>query len=212
MMNKDLPFQTGIIYEAIVTTYNQQNQPNAAPMGFAIDKEKQVIIRPYKESDTYKNLQEQKECIINITSDPDLFVKSTLFQDLLIDEFYIKSAMINAPILKACEGNHIALKAVKITKEEERGIFYCEIIDANLSEEQVQPHTRAFSSLIEILIHSTRVIHFSRSKELNDSKVMHLRELIEHHSQIISRVTQKNSQYQKYVEKILIKISQKIEK
>jgi hypothetical protein len=211
-MNKDLPFQTGIIYEAIITTYNQQNQPNAAPMGFTIDKEKQVIIRSYKEADTYKNLLEQKECIINITSDPDLFVKSTLFQDLLIDEFYTKSTMIAAPILKACKGNHLALKVVKITKEEERGIFYCEIIDANLSKEQVQPHTRAFSSLIEILIHSTRVIHFSGSKGLNDSEVKHLRELIEHHSQIISRVTQKNSQYQKYVEKILIKISQEIEK
>ena len=205
-----LPFQSEIIYEVIITTYDQQNQPNAAPMGFTITKEKQVIIRPFKESDTYKNLQHQKACIVNITNDPDLFVKSTLFQDLLTDDFYNKSKMINAPILKACKGNHIVLKVANETEEEERGIFYCDIINAELCKENVQPHTRAFSSLIEILIHTTRVIHFSRIKRPNDSNVKQLRELIKHHSQIISRVTNKDSQFQKYVEKILAKISQEV--
>jgi len=205
-----LPFQSEIIYEVIITTYDQQNQPNAAPMGFTITKEKQVIIRPFKESDTYKNLQHQKECIVNITNDPDLFVKSTLFQDLLTDEFYNKSKMINAPILKACKGNHIVLKVTNETEEDERGIFYCDIIKAELCKENVQPHTRAFSSLIEILIHATRVIHFSKFNGPNDSNVKQLRELIDHHSQIISRVTNKDSQFQKYVEKILAKISQEV--
>lgn len=205
-----LPFQSEIIYEAIITTFDRKNKPNAAPMGFTITKEKQVIIRPFKESDTYKNLQHQKACIVNITNDPDLFVKSTLFQDLLTDDFYNKSKMINAPILKACKGNHIVLKVANETEEEERGIFYCDIINAELCKENVQPHTRAFSSLIEILIHTTRVIHFSRIKRPNDSNVKQLRELIKHHSQIISRVTNKDSQFQKYVEKILAKISQEV--
>lgn len=205
-----LPFQSEIIYEAIITTFDRKNKPNAAPMGFTITKEKQVIIRPFKESDTYKNLQHQKACIVNITNDPDLFVKSTLFQDLLTDEFYNKSKMINAPILKACKGNHIVLKVANETEEEERGIFYCDIINAELCKENVQPHTRAFSSLIEILIHTTRVIHFTKIKGPNDSNVKQLRELIEHHSQIISRVTNKDSQFQKYVEKILAKISQEV--
>ncbi|NHJ32320.1 MAG: DUF447 family protein [Asgard group archaeon] len=211
MTNKKFPFQTEIIYEAIVTTYNQQKQPNAAPMGFTINEEKQVIIRSYNESDTYKNLQDQNECIVNITTDPDLFVKSTFFQELL-DKNYIKSRVINAPILKDCKGNHLALKVIKIIDEKERGTFYCKIIDANLSKKLIQPYTRAFSSLIEILIHSTRVIHFSKIKGKNDPKVIHLKELIEYHSQIISRVTPENSSYRKYVEKILKKISQEIEK
>lgn len=210
MSNTNLPFQSEIIYEAIITTYDQQNQPNAAPMGFSITKEKQVIIRPFKESDTYKNLRHQKKCVVNITNDPDLFVKSTLFQDLLTDEFYINSKIINAPILKACKGNHIALKVIKEKREEERGIFYCEIIKVELSRESIQPHTRAFSSLIEILIHTTRVIHFSKTSGPHDPKVKQLREFIEHHSQIISRVTNKDSQFQKYLVKIQEKISQEV--
>lgn len=210
MSNTNLPFQSEIIYEAIVTTYDQQNQPNAAPMGFSITKEKQVIIRPFKESDTYKNLQHQKKCIVNITNDPDLFVKSTLFQNLLTDEFYIISKTISAPILKACKGNYIALKVNKEIEEEERGTFYCEIIKVELSRESIQPHTRAFSSLIEILIHSTRVIHFSKTSGPLDPKVKQLREFIEHHSQIIFRVTNKDSQFQKYVEKIQEKITQEV--
>ena len=210
MSHTNLPFQSEIIYEAIITTYDQQNQPNAAPMGFSITKDKQVIIRPFKESDTYKNLQHQKKCIVNITNDPALFVKSTLFQDLLTDEFYIKSKIISAPILKACKGNYIALKVKKEIGEEERGIFYCEIIKVELGRESIQPHTRAFSSLIEILIHTTRVIHFSKTSGLLDPKVKQLREFIEHHSQIISRVTNKDSQFQKYVEKIQEKIIQKV--
>lgn len=210
MSNTNLPFQSEIIYEAIITSYNHQNQPNAAPMGFSLTKEKQVIIRPFKESDTYKNLQHQKKCVVNITNDPDLFVKSTLFQDLLTDEFYINSKIINAPILKACKGNHIALKVIKEKREEERGIFYCEIIKVELSRESIQPHTRAFSSLIEILIHTTRVIHFSKTSGPHDPNVKQLRELIEHHSQIISRVTNKDSQFQKYLVKIQEKISQEV--
>ena len=138
MTKIDHPFQMKLIYEAIVTTYNQENQPNAAPMGFIVDKENQVIIRVYKETDTYKNLQNQRECIINLTNDPDLFVKSTLFQDLLTDDFYIKSTLINAPILKDCKKNHIALKVEKETEEEERGIFYCKIIKVNLRQEHIQ--------------------------------------------------------------------------
>ena len=210
MSNTNLPFQSEIIYEAIITSYNQQNQPNAAPMGFSITKEKQVIIRPFKESDTYKNLRHQKKCVVNITNDPDLFVKSTLFQDLLTDEFYFKSKIINAPILKACKGNHIALKVIKEKGEEESGIFYCEIIKVELSRESTQPYTRAFSSLIEILIYTTRVIHFSKTSGPHDPKVKQLREFIEHHSQIISLVTNKDYQFKKYLLKIQEKKSQEV--
>ncbi len=212
MLKNVLPLQTDIIYEAIVSTYNFENQPNAAPMGFIIDKEKQVIIKPYKESDTYKNLQHQKACIINITQDPDLFVKSTLFQNSLTKDFFLKSPLVNAPILTDCKKNHLTLKVLKIKEEEERGVFFCEIIRTNLSKEQKQPHTRAFSSLIEILIHSTRVIHFSRNDGPNNPKVKQLMELIEHHSQIIFRVTQEHSHYQNYVKEILKKITQEVKK
>ena len=211
MFKNNLPFQSDIIYEAIITTYDQEKQSNAAPMGFIVNKEKQVIIKPYKESDTYKNLRNQKECIINITHDPDLFVKSTLFQDFLIDDFFIESSIINAPILKACKENHLALKVIKEKKEEDRGVYYCKIIQANLKKEYIQPYTRAFSSLIEILIHSTRVIYFSQIDGSNNPKVKQLMELIEHHSQIIFRVTQEHSQYQKHVKEILKKISQEVE-
>ncbi|MHA1532177.1 MAG: DUF447 family spectrin-like domain-containing protein, partial [Candidatus Heimdallarchaeota archaeon] len=91
-----------------------------------------------------------------------------------------------------------------------RGIFYCAIIKVELSKDSIQTHTRAFSSLIEILIHSTRVIHFSTTSGPLDPKVKQLREFIEHHSQIISRVTNKESQFQKYVEKIQEKIKQEV--
>jgi hypothetical protein len=128
----------------------------------------------------------------------------------LTDEFYFKSKIINAPILKGCKGNHIALKIIKEKGEEERGKFYCEIIKVELSKESTQPYTRAFSSLIEILIHTTRVIHFSKTSGPHDPKVKQLREFIEHHSQIISRVTNKDSQFRKYLVKIQEKISQKV--
>jgi hypothetical protein len=212
MTTATLPFEIGVIYEAIVTTYTLENKPNAAPMGFILHNDGKITLACYEGSDTHQNLQTQEEGIINITNDPELFVKSTLFQETFVPDDFLPSKMIKAPILKSCEKSYIALKVVKELKEDEKSLFVCEVNHYELNKYVIYPYNRAFSSLIEILIHTTRIIPFAQSRGVNDPEVRRLLDLINHHSEIITRVTGKNSPYMGYLDEIMDKISRDVKK
>jgi len=179
------------IYEVIVTTYDKNGKANAAPMGITFDEEKNVIIRPFLETTTYENLCENKECVV-----------ATLFKEELSSKNFIKTPDINAPILLAKEKNCIAIKIIEKGKESGRAIFTGKIIQTQLNLVLIKPITRAFSSLLEILIHATRVIHYKKSEGENSSTVKELMLLIDHHVDIIKRVTS-DKLYNDLVEKIL---------
>jgi len=53
----DLGFLKDTIGETIVSTYDADGQPNAAPMGVVIESNERLLIRPYISSLTYRNLE-----------------------------------------------------------------------------------------------------------------------------------------------------------
>ncbi|MHA1366848.1 MAG: DUF447 domain-containing protein [Candidatus Heimdallarchaeota archaeon] len=205
MTDDSIDILPNTIYEVIVTTYDKNGKANAAPMGITFDEEKNVIIRPFLETTTYENLCENKECVVNFIYEPELFVKATLFKEELSSKNFIKTPDINAPILLAKEKNCIAIKIIEKGKESGRAIFTGKIIQTQLNLVLIKPITRAFSSLLEILIHATRVIHYKKSEGENSSTVKELMLLIDHHVDIIKRVTS-DKLYNDLVEKILTKI------
>lgn len=198
------------IYEVILTTYDKSGIANAAPMGITFDNENNIIIRPFLQAKTFENLWENNECIINFTFDPELFVKATLFKEELLSCNFTKSRFVNAPVLFTEEDNHIAVKIKEKTKEteQERAVFIGEIVHSNLNPINLKPITRAFSSLIEILIHATRVIHFLKTDKDESPKFKELIALIEHHADIIRRVTSEQT-YISLLEKVMMKINSK---
>ncbi|MFQ6135748.1 MAG: DUF447 domain-containing protein [Candidatus Hydrothermarchaeales archaeon] len=72
-----LGFMEGTISECIVTTYNEDGSPNAAPMGI-LREGKFVVMKIHTFSDTYRNLLREKACILNILFDSVLFLKSAI--------------------------------------------------------------------------------------------------------------------------------------
>ncbi len=66
------------IAECIVTTYNEDGSPNAAPMGVRGLGEKELSMRIHTNHDTFKNLLRTKGCAINIVHDPYLFLRTAL--------------------------------------------------------------------------------------------------------------------------------------
>lgn len=78
MKISDLGFKKGCIVECIVTTYNEDGSPNAAPMGVRASSEKELIMKIHVESDTCSNLLRSKGCVINVVFDPYLFLKTAL--------------------------------------------------------------------------------------------------------------------------------------
>jgi hypothetical protein len=91
----DLGFSKDIVVETILSTYNPDGQPNAAPMGILMKNEQCVTIKLYKSSSTYQNLVSRRCGVINITSDPEVFFLSAF-----------KEANPNAKIPREwCENN-----------------------------------------------------------------------------------------------------------
>ena len=69
----DLGFHKGSIGETVVSTYDADGQPNAAPMGVVIESDERLLIRPYILSLTYRNLQAKRCAVVNVTSNPETF-------------------------------------------------------------------------------------------------------------------------------------------
>lgn len=79
MLNLELiGMKKGKQYETIVSTINNDNTKNAAPIGMICSGNDTVICRIFKGSHTLNNILSQKKFIINITQDPELFMLSTI--------------------------------------------------------------------------------------------------------------------------------------
>ncbi|HUU78698.1 MAG TPA: DUF447 domain-containing protein [candidate division Zixibacteria bacterium] len=208
MSLRNIQLEQGIIYETIVATYDEKLKPNAAPMGIFLNSENRIIIQPYIQSDTFVNLNKNSACTINFTFDPKLFTLCTLFQKELLKEEFEEIQDFNAPILKKCQNNFIALEVLEksIEKNSLKAYFKCKIVKFNLEKSVIQPLTRAFSLLIEILIHSSRIVNFTK-EIVKEEEIADLRSLINKHAEVIRRVTQKNSIYNDLLDKILKKLS-----
>lgn len=70
--------EKGRQYETIITTKNSKNIKNAAPIGVICAGEDKILNRIFKGSHTLENIISQKEFIVNITHDPNLFTVSLL--------------------------------------------------------------------------------------------------------------------------------------
>ncbi len=207
MAKKIEQLDNNIIYEAIITTYNEDQTINAAVMGISLTLLGEWIIRPFRGTDTQKNIQRNKECVINFTLDPEIFVLCALFQEELSADLFYPSSHVKAPILKECKNDHCAVKVVKIDETDPlKVVFYCKQIYGQINTEKPHVFTRAFSSLVEILIHATRILAF-KDQPNKEEEINHLYELIDHHSGIITRVTQNDSYYRRLLDKITMKLN-----
>ena len=212
MSMKNLDLQTNIIYEVIITSINEKGTPNAAPMGIILTEDDKVIIKPYKQSQTCKNLLGSNECVANFCTDIDLFVRCSLFKKELIDNDFTSITNSNVPILKNCKNRYLLLRidAKKPEYERNRTLFTCSIIDNNLVKKELPKINRAYNSLIEILIHTTRIMAFKDEiKRKEEIKI--LLNLIEHHSNIVKRTSSNASQYKKLLKKIQKKIEKEMQ-
>lgn len=79
----------GEIYEIILSTYNKDKRPNAAPMGIKFAGKKTISIQFYKGSQTLNNVLTRRCAVANLTHDPLQFYmmafkrKNSLVQTLL---------------------------------------------------------------------------------------------------------------------------------
>ena len=149
--------EKGRQYETIITTKNEDGTKNAAPIGVLCAGENKIVSRIFKGSHTLDNIVREKEFVVNITHDPELFEISTignLPQNYFNDNLSIKCA----DAYFKCEAISFT-EAVKqsdpIKKKGEAIVFKSEATDLIINK-PAKAMNRGFGYVIESLTNLTR--------------------------------------------------------
>jgi len=194
----DLGFLKGSIGETIVSTYDVDGQPNAAPMGVVIGSNERLLIRPYLSSLTYKNLQTKRCSVINVTSNPELFYL-TAFKEAnpdgkLSPELFEKAETVDAPRLRAADAIVEVLVAETGSFGAKRAEFLCNVQLVKASKALPKVYCRAQFATIEAIIHATRIKQFLRCDKQQQERAFRLLELVSVCQDVVNR-TAPNSRY-----------------
>jgi len=192
----DLGFSKGIIFETIVSTFDEAKTPNAAPMGVIMEDEQTLSLNIFNSSLTSHNLEASRCAVINLTSDIAIFYRST-FKEANPDrklplEWFEKSERVNAPKLRKAD----ATADISVTRIQQVGMdknrIQCKIEKVTATKQYPQLNCRAMALTLEAIIHATRVKAFATDPSKQE-EVHKLLGLIENYSEVVNRVAPKST-------------------
>ncbi len=151
-----------MIIETIVTTLNEQGEANFAPMGVTIG-DGEILIRPYKDSATYRNLLATGAAVVNLTDNARLFAEAAISNP----EFPAFPAdTVRGLVLKdAC--SYYECSVMQADTAHERANFHCQAVKKGFLREFVG-FNRAKNAIIEAAILATRVRFLGVEKILQE--------------------------------------------
>lgn len=144
-------------YETIISTVNCDSEVNAAPIGILCRGKDKVMCRIFKGSTTLENIISQKEFVVNITQNPELFTWS-LLDNLQKDDFNKDLSIKNVDCYFKCKVTDIK-EAVKqsdpIKKKSEANVIKADVCELVINKE-TKVYNRAFGCVIESLANFSR--------------------------------------------------------
>ncbi|MGA2387110.1 MAG: DUF447 domain-containing protein [Candidatus Bathyarchaeia archaeon] len=157
----DLGFKKDAIVETIVSTYNADGEPNAAPMGAKLIDMRHLVFNLYNSSKTLSNIKSSRCAVVNLTGDIEVYYRSAFKEanpsGVLPKEWFLKAEAVNAPKLRMAEATvevSVADLAAQGTQKT-RVLFTVEQVNATQKFPQV--YCRAFGATLEAIIHATRI-------------------------------------------------------
>ena len=118
-------------YETIISTVDNEGNLNAAPIGILCRGKDKVLCRIFKGRHTLENIISQKEFIVNITQNPELFTES-LLDNLETTDFNENKSIKNADCYFKCEVTSIK-EAVKqsdpVKKKGEANVIKANVVE-----------------------------------------------------------------------------------
>ena len=140
-----------MIIETIVTTLNEQGEANVAPMGVTIG-EGEVLIRPYTDSATYRNLVATGAAVVNLTDNCRLFAESAVSNPQFPT---VPAELVTGRVLAdACSYYECLVMRADIAAP--RATFRCKIVKKGVLRDFIG-FNRAKNAIIEAAILATRV-------------------------------------------------------
>lgn len=167
--------EKGRQYETIITTKNKNGSKNAAPIGVICAGNDKIINRIFKGSHTLENIIREKEFIVNITYDPELFKTSTLGnlnQDCFNEDYSLKScdAYFKCKVISLTEA---VKQSDPIKKKDEAIVIKSKVTDI-IIHKSAKAMNRGFGYVIESLSNFTRFDFVNDAKK--EEYLAHFRE------------------------------------
>jgi hypothetical protein len=193
----DLGFAKGVIFETILSTYNGNGAPNAAPMGVTMQDPQNLTFNLFNSSATSHNLKANKCGVINLTSNIEIFYK-TAFKEAnpngkLPPEWFEKAQTVNAPKLCLADATvEVSVAGMEPIGEEKTKVFL-NVERINVVQSYPKVYNRAMALTLEAIIHATRVKAFANIAQEKE-RVGKLLEMIKNSDEIVNRVAP-NSAY-----------------
>ncbi len=155
-----LGMEKGLLYETIVTTYNVEGMPNAAPIGVICKNKNEIMLHLFEGTHTLENIKISSRFIVNILKDPLVFTGCTT-GDLSFNyfkkhdnDFYIKNA--DAFFSASVKSIKEIERKDNISKSKMSIINAC-VEEIIIKKENVEPLNRAIFAIIESLVYLSRI-------------------------------------------------------
>ncbi|MBP1624174.1 MAG: uncharacterized protein H6Q07_2194 [Acidobacteria bacterium] len=149
-----------MIIETIFSTLDKAGNPNFAPMGIEWD-EGAVIVRPFRTSQTFRNLQSSGCGVANMSDNVLAFVRCALYKEVLPS--FPAIAIRGSVFRDTCSWVELAVDSGGGT--EERAEFRCRILHRGRQKDFLGI-CRAKNAVIESAILGTRLAIHGRQKAL----------------------------------------------
>lgn len=191
-------------YEIILSTYNDDGSPNAAPMGIRFTARKTICARLFRGSRTLRNILARRSAVANLTSDACLFYRTTYKRKGgLPTGCFSRSRLVNAPVLRSAEG-YIEMELTR--DEQDRESVLAEFRVRRVCSKHVTPvpYSRGAHALIEASIHATRIQEFLPDRR-KKREVARLIQLVNHYKDVIERVSP-DSDYERAIKELQSRI------
>ena len=189
--------EKGLLYETIITTVNDDQTPNAAPIGVICKNNNEVVAYLHHGSKTVRNIKRNHSFIVNVLKDPMVFVESTLgnlpniYFEQYIGEFYINNtdAFFIAHVTSLKDVEKKDKSGVSVTT-----VLTAEVVNIIKKKENIEPLNRAIYGIIEGLVYLSRMDMVS-----GDMEKLYRHRMIE-----ISRIVNKvgSAEHKKAMKKI----------
>lgn len=145
-----------MILEGLVTTTNQDDSVNLAPMGPTVSATEfdSFLLRPFQTSRTYQNLKKHPQGVLHFSDDVRLLVLGAL--GVGESEPVMKPARyVQASVLENCCRYH-EFEVCRIDDSQERTELECRVLDS-VEVRPFSPFNRAKHAVLEATILATRI-------------------------------------------------------
>ena len=139
-----------MIVETLVTTLDRDARPNAAPMG-VVWGDDEIVLKPYRETTTFRNLLEAPEAVVNLVDDVLYYVQAALASP----SFPSRPAVVVRGVVLEAACSWRELRVRESDTSQARARFVCDVVHRGTSREFIG-YNRARNAVLEATILATR--------------------------------------------------------